>query len=99
MKTTLFLFLFLCAGAAFGQTSVSSEAQPIEFASHERHASQQSMARSQDVMETSTSFVGHGQRPLWEVQPAPRVVPLGDIARYLRKEHAAAKKSKVIWEN
>jgi len=98
-KTTILALCFLCATAAFGQISLSSEAHPTEFSSHQEHASQPGMARSQNVMEQSTSFHGQGQRPLWEVQPAARTIPLGDIARAVRKEHAAAKKSTIVWEN
>lgn len=99
MKTTIIALCFLCATAAFGQTYVSSDAHPTEFASHAEHAAQQGMARSQNVMEQSSVFHGQGQRPLWEVQPAARTIPLGDIARAVRKEHAAAKKSTIVWEN
>jgi hypothetical protein len=100
MKTTIFALCFLCATAAFGQTSyLNSDAHMTEFSSHVEHAAQPGMAQSQNVMEQSSSFHGQGQRPLWEVQPAAHTIPLGDIARALRKEHAAAKKSTVVWEN
>jgi len=99
MKTMIFAFCFLCATAAFGQTYVNSDAHATEFSSHVERASQPGMARSQNVMEQSSSFHGQGQRPLWEVQPAARTIPLGDIARAVRKEHAAAKKSTIVWEN
>jgi hypothetical protein len=99
MKTTIFALCFLCATAAFGQGYLNGESHPTEFPSHVEHASQQGMAQSQNVMEQSSSFHGQGQRPLWEVQPAARTIPLGDIARAVRKEHAAAKKSTIVWEN
>jgi hypothetical protein len=100
MKTSIFALCFLCASAALGQTSyLNSDAHPTQFSSHTEHAAQQGMAQSQNVMEQSSWFHGQGQRPLWEVQPAARTIPLGDIARAVRKEHAAAKKSTVVWEN
>jgi hypothetical protein len=99
MKTTIFALCFLCATAALGQTYLNNDAHPTEFSSHVEHASQPGMARSQNVMEQSSWFHGQGQRPLWEVQPAARTIPLGDIARAVRKEHTAAKKSTIVWEN
>jgi hypothetical protein len=94
----IFALCLLCATAAFGQTYVNSDAHATEFSSHVEHASQQGMARSQNVMEQSSTFHGQGQRPLWEVQPAARTIPLGDIARAVRKELAAAKRSTIVWE-
>jgi hypothetical protein len=99
MKTTILALCFLCTTAAFGQTYLNGDAHPTEFSSHVQHASQLGMAPSQNVMEQSVAFHGQGQRPLWEVQPAARTIPLGDIARALRKEHSTAKKSTIVWEN
>jgi hypothetical protein len=99
MKTTIFALCFLCATAAFGQSYLSNESHPTEFSTHPQHAAQQGMATSQNVMEQSSPVHGQGQRPLWEVQPAARTIPLGDIARAVRKEHAGAKKSTIVWEN
>ena len=44
-------------------------------------------AMEQSLLENSSVFVCEGERPLWEVQPLAPQVPLGDIARALRKEH------------
>jgi hypothetical protein len=102
MKSKLFLLCFLGATAAFGQSlgaAMSNEAQAIELPSHPRTASRQPMGVKEDLMEESGSVYAQGERPLWEVAPKKTVVPLGDSARMLRKQHETAPKAEVIWEN
>ncbi len=103
MKTVLLAGCLLFATAAFGQavggSSISAEPTVIEFRSHDRQATQHDMGRPENVMEESPTIVEHGTRPLWEVAPPHHEIPLGDIARALREEHAVAKKSKVVWTN
>jgi hypothetical protein len=102
MKTILFALCFLCAtAAAVGQAagSLSNVAQPTQIPSHPEHAMQHSMGQEQNLLEHSDYSYAQGERPLWEFGPVSRPVPLGDTARMLRKEHATAKKSEVIWVN
>ncbi len=105
MKTTLLVLGLLCfAGAAFGQATVGGiglSAEPVvyEFQSHAGHASQTDMGRHQNIMEQYTNVQAHGVRPLWEVATPAYVVPLGDSARMLRKEHMYAKKAEIVWNN
>lgn len=105
MKITLLVLGLLCfAGAAFGQASaggVGLSAEPVvyEFRSHAGHASQTEMGRHQDIMEQFNNVHAHGVRPLWEVATPAYVVPLGDSARMLRKEHLSAKKAEIVWNN
>src|ERR1700687_6475632 len=90
------------AGMAFGQASsataggISAEPVVYEFQSHVGHAAQQGMGQAQDIMEQSINVQAHGVRPLWEVATPAYVVPLGDSARVLRKEHTYAKKAEII---
>ena len=105
MKTTvLALFLLCVAGAAFGQASLgaatlSAEPQIIQESSHEARASQHTMAASQNLLHDGETLSAQGERPLWEVAPKPMAtMPLGDVARMLRKEHATVKKAEVLWE-
>ena len=98
------LGFFVLAGAAFGQASIGGSglsAQPViyDFASHEARAQQQGMGVTQDIMEQSANVSAHGVRPLWEVHVPSSVVPLGDSARVLRKEHMYAKKAEIVWNN
>jgi hypothetical protein len=105
MKTTLLALLFLCATAAFAQSSagystvLSSEPRMLEIPTHNLHASQHPLAQEQNIMFISSNVYAHGERPLWEVgaKPAPEV-PLGDVARFYRGEHATAKKAVKVLE-
>ncbi|MBZ5652717.1 MAG: hypothetical protein LAO18_19790 [Acidobacteriia bacterium] len=105
MKTALLVWgILVFAGAAFGQASSGAmglNAEPIvyEFQSHPGHASQMEMGKHQDIMEQFTNVQAHGVRPLWEAAKPAYVVPLGDSARMLKKEHMNAKKAEVVWTN
>ncbi len=105
MKMTfVVLCLFGLAGAAFGQaavtgTGLSSEPVVYEFQSHAAHAAPQTMGNEQNLLIGSGNAQAHGVRPLWEVHTLAPVVPLGDTARLLRKEHADAKKAEIVWNN
>jgi hypothetical protein len=97
MKTTLLALLLLSASAAFGQTAsvISNEPSPIHISGHQLFASQQSLQTEQTLLFSSGSNVSaQGERPLWEAgaKPAPEV-PLGDIARFYRGQHATARKA------
>ena len=97
MKTTLIALLFLCATAAFGQAGVlvTNEPQPIQMSSHMQRATQQSMQTEQSLLITSSGNTSaHGERPLWEVGAKPPVeIPLGDVARLLRTQHATVRRA------
>jgi hypothetical protein len=101
MKTILLALCFLGSTAAFGQVGAVLYNEPSVFdvPSHPHHASRQSMRTSENLRDESDVVSARGERPLWEVAPKIKVVPLGDIARELKKEHEAVKKSDVIWEN
>jgi hypothetical protein len=106
MKVTFCVLGILCfAGMAFGQagsataSGISAEPTVYEFQSHSGHASQQGMGQPQDIMEQSVNVQAHGVRPLWEFATPAHVVPLGDSARMLRKEHLSAKKADIVWNN
>ncbi|HLW88723.1 MAG TPA: hypothetical protein VKR57_09525 [Terriglobales bacterium] len=106
MKTTLFrttfcvLFL-ICATTAFAQTApvLSNQANIVQIIDHPEHASQHELATSQNLLEHSDYAYAKGELPLWEFGPVgPPPVPLGDLARAARKEHALDKKAQIIWE-
>ncbi|HZQ21117.1 MAG TPA: hypothetical protein VFA90_20770 [Terriglobales bacterium] len=92
------------AGCAFGQSGLIGgvmNAQPQMFTmpEHPQHAFQAGLAQEQDLREHSESIWAHGERPLWEVMPAPKFVSLGEIARAYREEHAIAPKASIVWKN
>jgi hypothetical protein len=104
MKTLLLAVCLLGASAAFGQGSfggsaLSNEATPFVMAEHPREAARQRMTVGTDLREDSQITSAQGERPLWEVAPKHKEIPLGDIARDLKKQHDAVKKTDVIWEN
>jgi hypothetical protein len=104
MRTTLFVLCMLCATAMLGQSvstasALSSQTQQIQIPSHPEHASAQALGQVQDLRERSSFAYGQGERPLWEFAPRSEPVPLGTVARDLRKEHATAKKAQTVWEN
>jgi len=102
MKIAAFVLCFLCTTVALGQSigggSVGGAvlSSTVEMVSHPEHASQQAMAQEQSLLEHSNYFYAQGERPLWEVQPLAHHVPLGDIARMLKQEHATAKKADIV---
>jgi len=102
MKTALFVLCFLGATLALGQSVGSSAgsapvANSVQMPSHAERASQQSLAQEQNLLEHSNYFFAQGERPLWEVQQESKshAVPLGDIARMLRKDHELVKKADI----
>jgi len=105
MKTALFLFaLCFVATGAFGQNAIgagamSNQPQIVEFPDHPQHASQRPLAHEESVLVPSGIVSAQGERPLWEVAPTVKVVPLGDVARMFKKEHESAKKAEIVWEN
>ncbi len=108
MKSLIFALCMLLTTAAFGQsishTSVSNQPQGRAVPSHPRHAGLQSMAQEVSLLGGSRHVSARGTNPLWEAERVPdgaRVsdaMPLGDVARLLREQHATAKKATVVLE-
>jgi hypothetical protein len=104
MKNLVFLFVVcaLCSVGAVGQVSggtMNSQAHALVMSGNPQHASQTAISAEHSLIGRSTTISAHGERPLWEVMPEAPVVPLGDSARALRKEHAAVKKAVIVWSN
>ena len=101
MKTTFFLLCVLATTAAFGQATGALSSQPVilQLPDHPEHASQHEMAQEQSLLAGSSYTYAKGERPLSDFggTPAP-TVPLGDIARALRKEHIGAKRAQFVLE-
>lgn len=103
MKNILLVVMIVCAGCAcFGQTAgaISNQAQPIVMASHPMTAEQHSLAAERSLVGggPSTYTYAQGERPLWEFGPFSQPVPLGDVAREVRKEKLTAKKAEFVFE-
>ncbi len=104
MKITLFVLLFLCAAAAFGQTGVavlSNQPQIVTLPEHPQHAEHSDLACEHPLVGggATTYTYAQGERPLWEFgSPYPEPAPLGDVARAFRKEKVAVKKAEKVFE-
>ena len=104
MKTLFVISFLLATTAAFGQSAAGvstfdNEAHPLMVQTHPQTATAQPLGASRNLLGTNTYSSARGERPLWEVTTAKAEVPLGDIARNLRKEKFAAKKATWIHEN
>jgi hypothetical protein len=93
MKLTLIAFFVFCASSAFGQALLNSNSQPLEFGDHVARASQHDLASPSNLLQDSAYSYAQGERPLWEFGPTSQPVPLGDVARAYREQHALAKKA------
>lgn len=100
MKTTLLVLYLLLTSSAFGQNagSISGQPQPYHPTGNPAHASVQPLAQEQYVLSGTHYSSAQGEKATWELPQAP-VVPLGDIARMLKKDHARLKKARVVYEN
>ena len=99
MKTVLLVLFLFAAATVFGQAGyISSQTFPYHPPEHPQHASAHALAAEQYVRSGSSYSAVHGEKPLWEFQQAPQV-PLGDVARKLKTEHAKVKKARIKYEN
>jgi hypothetical protein len=97
MKTAVFVLCFFCTTLALGQSVGGAVmVSTIQMAEHPQHASQRAMAQEQSILVHSDFYYAQGERPLWEFQTLAHQVPLGDIARMLKQEHATAKKADIV---
>jgi hypothetical protein len=101
MKTTIFVLCLFCAATAAAQTAgvLSGQSQPLRMCENPQHASQHELATEQSLLPPISAYhYEQGERPLWELGTITQPVPLGDIARAYRTQHALAKKAEVILE-
>jgi hypothetical protein len=104
MKTTIFVFCFLCTTAALGQSfggslGTAAMSSTYQITGHQQQAAAHTMAQEQNLLSgTGGVYIEHGERPLWEVAPPdPPTIPLGDVARAYRKQHESAKKAQFVY--
>jgi hypothetical protein len=100
VKTTIIVFCFLCATAAFAQNGpiLSNTPAPVVMADHPLRAAEHSMAQETSLLSGLSPYTyAQGEVPLAELGSLPYETPLGDVARAYRKERAdAAKATKVL---
>lgn len=97
------LACIFCAVGAAGQTiggyALNAQPQIFVIPEHPQHASQTELGPEQDLRERSVITCARGERPLWELMPPPPFVPIADLARILRDEHARVKKAVISWSD
>ena len=102
MKKTLLLLFILCAASAFGQLAgaIPRQANPMVMGDHVQHADIHDLAMEQPLVGKgpNTYTYAQGERPLCEFGPVSEPIPLGDIARAVRKEKLTAKKADIVFE-
>jgi len=104
MKKIVFLLCILSTTAAFAQYSINgssrnSQPQVYEFQGNPAHANYAPLATEQSILASASYTSAQGERRASDF-PQPEAAPLGDVARELKKQHAALlKKSKVVWIN
>jgi hypothetical protein len=103
MKKILFVFCLLSTAAAFGQYGVSlgsqnNQAQSYQFQTHPSHADYAPMSAERSVLPSTTFLTAQGERRPSDFAQ-PESLPLGTIARELKKQHDELKKSRVVWIN
>jgi hypothetical protein len=101
MKKILFVLCLLSTAAAFGQlgvNSVNNQPQSYQFQSHPSHADYAPMSAERSVLPSTTFLSAQGERRPSDF-PQAEAMPLGTIARELRKQHDELKKSRVVWIN
>jgi hypothetical protein len=103
MKKILFVFCLLSTVAAFGQLSIgagslNNQAQSYQFQTHPSHADYGSMSEERSVLPSTTFWSAQGERRPSDFAQ-PEALPLGTIARELKRQRGELKKSRVVWIN
>ncbi len=103
MKKILFVLCLTLTTAAVAQNSLggnslNSQVQSYSFSSHPQHAAYAPMSQEQNIISSTGYSSASGERPASDF-PQPESVSLGAAARELREQHAAVKKSRVVWIN
>jgi len=104
MKLAIGLFFLMFAVSAFGQTAgyLSSQPAPAHFQENPQHATNHDMAPEQSLLSCGANpyHYEQGEQPVWQFGELPRMQPLGDIARAVRRERMTSmKQAEVVWED
>jgi hypothetical protein len=100
-KILLMIVCLLLTSAAFGQYGAShfdSQPQVYHAPDHPLHAFYTALGQGQGIVGGGSVNFAQGDRPVSDF-PQAAVLPLGDAARELKKQHAQVKKARFVWEN
>ncbi len=103
MKSIFLIPLLLLLGVgAFGQSTIGAGGPQMESAwappDHSLRAEPHGLSAERDLRERGGVSMARGELPAWEVLNPAEEIPLGDVARNYRKQHAAAKRARIVWE-
>ena len=102
MKTTVFAFCFFCATAAFGQSVLGSSAlaTPYQSPDHPRTAGPKALSHETALVGCDDCIqIAKGEMPVADAAPKKHEVPLGDVARFYRRDHELVKKTASVKED
>jgi len=103
MKTAVFAFCFFCATAAFGQSvlGTSALATPYQAPDHARPATPKPLLHEQALVGcVDCILVAKGEMALADAPAMPKnEMPLGDVARFYRRDHELVRKAATVKEN
>jgi hypothetical protein len=99
MKMLWIGFCLLASTAVFGQTVsvLPNQPAPIAMYEHPQHAATHALRPEENLWGDSAYSYGQGEQPLSDFGTAKAEVPLGDVARELRKSHAADRKATTVY--
>jgi len=97
----LFLICLFSAGRASAQLApvMPNTPQPIQMTEHPQHATEHAMLRESTLLSLTPYGYAKGEVPLVELGAIPYQIPLGDVARAYREEHANMPKAVMIFES
>jgi len=104
MKTTFVVLAFvciLCGAPALGQSApvLSNIPSPIQMTDHPMHAAEHDMRQEVSLLSSNSPYTyAQGEVPLAELGSPTYQVPLGEVARENRREHATAAKAIKVLE-
>lgn len=101
MKTIVALFFACCFCAAAGAQTASvipNTPAPLQMTEHIERASQHAMGLESTLLSVSGYGYAKGEVPLAELGSPVYEIPLGDVARANKIEHASVPKALIVLE-
>ena len=99
MKTIVALFFVCCFCAAAGAQTASvipNTPAPLVMTEHTQHASQHPLGLESTLLSVTGYGYAQGEVPLADLGSPVYEVPLGDIARANKTEHASVRKALIV---
>ena len=103
MKASIFALSFLCllfvtSASAQNVPVLNNNSTPLQMVEHPEHASVHSMQAESSLVSGTGYSYAQGEQPLWQFGSDKQEIPLGDVARAQRKQHAGDRKAVMALE-